>query len=81
MAFFFSHSGLLDISPIAFRLDFNFGLNALYLVPILLFHQLFDAVATVLVLLRHAYFSSSKIDLGHEEIDRNLASSRKVKEC
>lgn len=67
------------MSPVAGQLDFNFDVRALYLIPMFMFHHLFDVVATTLVLLRQAYFSKTKVELRSEDLDESLASSSKVR--
>ena len=49
------------MSEIAGALKFDLDVNSIYLIPLMTFHHLFDAVATALVILRLAYFSRTKV--------------------
>jgi hypothetical protein len=42
----------LSIAKLAFQLTFDFDWKAWYLIPIVLLQHIYDAIATVLVLLR-----------------------------
>jgi len=71
--------GDLNMSSVAGRLNFDFNWKALYIIPLLLIQHLFDSVGTILVLLRQAYFSNSKISLNAEDFEESLTQSKKVR--
>ena len=71
--------GELSMSAVAGQLNFEFDARVLYVIPLVLIHHLFDAVACSLVLLRQAYFSGTTVSLKSEDIEESLISSDKVR--
>lgn len=69
----------LSLGPTIFKLSFEFNFKAFYIIPVMLISHLFDSIATVLVLLRQAYFSQQKITLKGEDISSSLSTSSKVR--
>jgi hypothetical protein len=71
--------GDLNLNEIAFKLNFDFNGRIVYMLPLFLFHHLFDVIGTSLMLIRLAYFSNSIFVFNSNEIEVALSESSKVR--